>query len=52
MRALPEMTDTMIERIADQLDRHCRVIAVVPPEPQAEASAPGNGESARAPVSA
>jgi hypothetical protein len=34
MRALPEMTDTMIERIADQLDRHCRVIAVVPSEPQ------------------
>ena len=34
MRALPEMSDTMIERIADQLDRHCRVIAVVPPEPK------------------
>jgi len=31
MRALPEMTDTMIDRIAGQLDRHCRVVAVVPP---------------------
>ena len=24
------MTDTMVERIAEQLDRHCRVVAVVP----------------------
>jgi len=46
MRALPEMTDTMIERIADQLDRHCRVIAVVAPEPP-ETSA--RGDENRAP---
>jgi hypothetical protein len=30
MRPLPEMTDTMLERIAGQLDRLCRVIALVP----------------------
>jgi hypothetical protein len=51
MRALPEMSDTMVERIADQLDRHCRVIAVVPPEPP-NASAHDDSASARAPLSA
>jgi hypothetical protein len=33
MHALAEMTDTMIERISEQLDRHCRVVALVPPAP-------------------
>jgi hypothetical protein len=51
MRALPEMTDTMIERIADQLDRHCRVIAVVAPEPPAT-SAQGDENRAREALSA
>jgi Nuclease-related domain len=35
MRPLPEMTDTMVDRIAEQLDRHCRVVALVPPVPPA-----------------
>jgi len=30
MQPLVEMTDTMVERISEQLDRHCRVVAVVP----------------------
>lgn len=33
MHALAEMTDTMIERISEQLDSHCRVVALVPPAP-------------------
>ena len=51
MRTLPEMNDTMIERIADQLDRHCRVIAVVAPEPPAT-SAQGDENRAREALSA
>jgi hypothetical protein len=45
MRPLPEMTETMIDRIAEQLDSHCRVVAVVPaaapqqPQQQPEAAA-------------
>jgi len=31
MRARPEMTETTIERIAEQIDRSCRVVAVIPP---------------------
>ena len=40
MRPRPEMTETMIERIAEQIDRSCRVVAVVPPPlaPQHKAS--------------
>jgi hypothetical protein len=33
MQPLNEMTDTMVERISEQLDRHCRVVALVPPAP-------------------
>ena len=36
MRARPEMTETMIERIAEQIDRSCRVVAVVTPPPAAQ----------------
>jgi hypothetical protein len=35
MRPRPEMTETMIERIAEQIDRSCRVVALVGP-PAAE----------------
>jgi hypothetical protein len=45
MQPLAEMTDTMAERICEQLDRHCRVVAVVPvaapqqqPRPEAAAA--------------
>ncbi len=33
MHALPEMTDSMVERISEQLDSYCRVGALVPPAP-------------------
>lgn len=33
MHALPEMSDSMIERISEQLDSYCRVVALVPPAP-------------------
>ncbi len=33
MQPLAEMTDTMVERISEQLDRHCRVVALLPPAP-------------------
>jgi len=36
MQPLPEMTDTMVERVSEQLDRHCRVVALVPPAPPEE----------------
>jgi hypothetical protein len=43
MRPRPEMTETLVERIAEQIDRSCRVVAVVPParapEPEKESSA-------------
>jgi hypothetical protein len=53
VRPLAEMTDTMIERIAEQLDQRCRVIAVVPPEPAPGfVSATGNGEAPRDALSA
>lgn len=32
MRPRPEMTETLIERIAEQIDRSCRVVAVLAPE--------------------
>ena len=37
MHPLPEMTDTLIDRIADQLESRSRVIAVVPPPREAPA---------------
>lgn len=41
MRPRAEMTETLVERIAEQIDRSCRVVAVVPParapEPQPQA---------------
>jgi hypothetical protein len=48
MRALPEMNDTMVERIAEQLDQHCRVIAVVTPEPPGPSAASAQGDENRA----
>ena len=40
MRPRPEMTETLIERIAEQIDRSCRVVALVPPAPAAAQQQP------------
>jgi hypothetical protein len=41
MRELPEMTDTLVDRIADQLDSRCRVIAVMPPPANSDGQGAG-----------
>jgi len=40
MRARPEMTEMMIERIAEQIDRSCRVVAVIAPTATVEQQHP------------
>jgi hypothetical protein len=40
MRPLPEMTDTMVERVSEQLDGLCRIVALVPPVEQPQPQEP------------
>jgi hypothetical protein len=45
MHPLPAMTDTMVERISEQLDGHCRVVALLPAAAGDNAQCPAPGEA-------